>query len=172
MTLTFFDFKRMMQRKGSEGMRISDEITAYILHIMENAENGYAELQRNLLAEEFGCVPSQITYVLSSRFTPEQGYVVESRRGGGGYVRIRRVQGQQEMVPIMHIVNSIGDSLVPSAAEAIIQSLLYQKFLDARSAKIMSAALSDRCYREISPENRDRLRATMLKNMLTAYVTR
>ncbi len=151
-------------------MRISDEITAYILHIMENAENGYAELQRNLLAEEFGCVPSQITYVLSSRFTPEQGYVVESRRGGGGYIRIRRVHGQQELMPIMHIVNSIGDSLVPSAAEAILQSLLYQKFLDARSAKIMSAALSERCCREFPPEVRDRLRATLLKNMLTAYV--
>lgn len=151
-------------------MRISDEITAYILHIMENAENGYAELQRNLLAEEFGCVPSQITYVLSSRFTPEQGYVVESRRGGGGYIRIRRVHGQQELMPIMHIVNAIGDSLVPSAAEAILQSLLYQKFLDARSAKIMSAALSDRCFREQSPEDRDRLRAVLLKNMLTAYV--
>ena len=71
-------------------MRISDEIAAHILHIMENAENGYAELQRNVLAEEFGCVPSQITYVLTSRFTPEQGYLVESRRGGGGYIRIRR----------------------------------------------------------------------------------
>ena len=65
-------------------MRISDAITAYILDMLQ--ENGSAELQRNVLAEELGCVPSQINYVLSSRFTPEQGYVVESRRGGGGYI--------------------------------------------------------------------------------------
>ena len=82
-------------------MRISDEITAYILHIMEQAENGAAELQRNVLAEELGCVPSQITYVLSSRFTPAQGYVVESRRGGGGYIRIRRVVPQERMTPLI-----------------------------------------------------------------------
>lgn len=151
-------------------MRISDEITAYILHIMENAQDGYAELQRNLLAEEFGCVPSQITYVLSSRFTPEQGYVVESRRGGGGYIRIRRVQGQQGQTPVMHVVNSIGETLVPSAAEAILQSLVYGQCISAPAAKAMAAALSDRCYREIPADMRDRLRATLLKNMLTAYI--
>ena len=105
-------------------MRISDEIAAYILHIMENAENGYAELQRNVLAEELGCVPSQITYVLTSRFTPEQGYLVESRRGGGGYIRIRRVQPENPQIPLMHVINAIGDSLVPAAAEAILQSLV------------------------------------------------
>lgn len=150
-------------------MRISDEIAAYILHIMENAENGYAELQRNVLAEEFGCVPSQITYVLSSRFTPEQGYLVESRRGGGGYIRIRRVQSKKEQMPLMHVVNAIGDSLVPAAAEAILQSLVYQRFLNERAAAVMAAALSDRCYRDLPSEHRDRLRATLLKNMLTAY---
>lgn len=150
-------------------MRISDEIAAYILHIMENAENGYAELQRNVLAEELGCVPSQITYVLTSRFTPEQGYLVESRRGGGGYVRIRRVQSADPQIPLMHVVNAIGDSLVPAAAEAILQSLVYQGFINEQAAGIMAAALSDRCYRDIPIEYRDRLRASLLKNMLTAY---
>ncbi len=150
-------------------MRISDEITAYILHIMEQAENGAAELQRNVLAEELGCVPSQITYVLSSRFTPAQGYLVESRRGGGGYIRIRRVMPQEAMTPLMHIVNSIGEELVPAAAEAILQSMVYQGFITKQAAGIMGAALSDRSYREIPPEMRDRLRASLLKQMLTAY---
>lgn len=150
-------------------MRISDEITAYILHIMEQAENGAAELQRNVLAEELGCVPSQITYVLSSRFTPEQGYVVESRRGGGGYIRVRRVTPREQMTPLMHVVNSIGEELVPAAAEAILQSMVYQGFITKPAANVMAAALSDRCYRDVSPEARDRLRATLLKQMLTAY---
>ncbi len=150
-------------------MRISDEITAYILHIMEQAGNGSAELQRNVLAEELGCVPSQITYVLSSRFTPAQGYVVESRRGGGGYIRIRRVVPQEQMTPLMHVVNSIGEELVPAAAEAILQSMVYQGFVTQRAAGIMAAALSDRSYRDVPPELRDRLRASLLKQMLTAY---
>ena len=150
-------------------MRISDEITAYILHIMEQAENGAAELQRNVLAEELGCVPSQITYVLSSRFTPAQGYLVESRRGGGGYIRIRRVVPQERMTPLMHVVNSIGDELVPAAAEAILQSMVYQGFIAKNAAEIMAAALSDRGYRDVPPEVRDRLRASLLKQMLTAY---
>lgn len=150
-------------------MRISDEITAYILHIMEQAENGAAELQRNVLAEELGCVPSQITYVLSSRFTPAQGYLVESRRGGGGYIRIRRVAPHEEMTPLMHVVNSIGDELVPAAAEAILQSMVYQGFINQRTAGVMAAALSDRCYRDIPAAQRDRLRAALLKQMLTAY---
>ena len=150
-------------------MRISDEIAAYILHIMENAENGYAELQRNVLAEELRCVPSQITYVLTSRFTPEQGYLVESRRGGGGYIRIRRVQPENPQIPLMHVINAIGDSLVPAAAEAILQSLVYQGFLKEQAAVIMASALSDRCYRDIPVEYRDRLRASLLKNMLAAY---
>ncbi len=150
-------------------MRISDEITAYILHIMEQAENGAAELQRNVLAEELGCVPSQITYVLSSRFTPAQGYLVESRRGGGGYIRIRRVAPQEKMTPLMHVVNSIGEELVPAAAEAILQSMVYQGFVSQRSAVVMAAALSDRCYRDVPAESRDKLRAALLKQMLTAY---
>lgn len=150
-------------------MRISDEITAYILHIMEQAENGAAELQRNVLAEELGCVPSQITYVLSSRFTPAQGYLVESRRGGGGYIRIRRVVPQEQMTPLMHVVNSIGEELVPAAAEAILQSMVYQGFITKRSAGVMAAALSDRCYRDVPADVRDRLRASLLKQMLTAY---
>ncbi|MCI8553350.1 MAG: CtsR family transcriptional regulator, partial [Clostridiales bacterium] len=92
-------------------MRLTDEIAAYIYRILEQAEDGYAELQRNELAERLGCVPSQINYVLTSRFTPEQGYLVESRRGGGGYIRVRRIQFGREAALLMHLVNSIGEEL-------------------------------------------------------------
>ena len=132
-----------MNHKEVRDVRISDEIAAYILHRMEQAENGAAELQRNVLAEELGCVPSQITYVLSSRFTPAQGYLVESRRGGGGYIRIRRVAPQKATMPLMHVVNSIGDELVPAAAEAILQSMVYQGFLTKRAAGVMAAVHTD-----------------------------
>ena len=94
-----------------DGVRISDEIAAYILHRLEQAEDGTAELQRNLLAEELGCVPSQISYVITSRFTPERGYMIESRRGGGGHIRIVRKEMHRDEY-LMHF-------LPPSATKSV-----------------------------------------------------
>ena len=90
-------------------MRMSDIVAQYITQMLEET-GGNAEIQRNELAQTLGCVPSQINYVLTSRFTPEQGYIVESRRGGGGYIRITRVHLDANSA-IMHVVNSIGKSL-------------------------------------------------------------
>lgn len=149
-------------------MCISDAIAAYILGVMERTGNGTAELQRNTLAEELGCVPSQISYVLTSRFTPEKGYIVESRRGGGGYIRIQRVRYQSAAAPILHTLNAIGEELAAGSAQAILENLLYEKCLTAEQARIMAAALSDKAYRDIPAEQRDRLRAAVMKQMLAA----
>lgn len=151
-------------------MGMSDAISAYILRMLDEAENGSTELQRNELAEKLGCVPSQISYVLSSRFTPEQGYIVESRRGGGGYIRVRRIRFQTAASVLMHTVNAIGDRLVPSAALAILDNLTALGALPETTARAMRAAVSDNAYRDISPPLRDRLRATLLKQMLTAVM--
>ena len=149
-------------------MRISDEIAAYILHRLEQAENGETELQRNLLAEELGCVPSQISYVLTSRFTPEQGYIVESRRGGGGYIRIHRIRYNAVQAALMHVVNSVGDALSAVTANAILENLVDRCVLEERQARLVGAALSDKAYRSVSVGERDRLRAALLKQMLTS----
>ena len=90
-------------------MRMSDLVAKYITEMLDE-QNGSAEIQRNELAGNLGCVPSQINYVITSRFTPEQGYIVESRRGGGGYIRISRVS-MDRGTAIMHIINSVGNSL-------------------------------------------------------------
>ena len=124
-------------------------------------------MQRNELAGEIGCVPSQINYVLSSRFTPEQGYIVESRRGGGGYIRIRRIRFATEISMLTHIVNSIGDTLVASAAQAILCNLHERQLLEPQAFRAMTAAVSDRSYRFVPVELRDRLRADMMNQMLT-----
>lgn len=103
-------------------MRISDSVANYILQML-NDENGIAEIQRNELANTLGCVPSQINYVITSRFTPEQGYIVESRRGGGGYIRIiRRSMTKSDL--IMHIVNSIGPKLDAASMRAMLRNLV------------------------------------------------
>lgn len=148
-------------------MRMSDVIAAYILHRMEN-ENGFVELRRNDLALELGCVPSQINYVLSSRFTPEQGYIVESRRGGGGYIRIRRIHFHSNTSMLAHVVNAITEPLLAASAQAILQNLLDNQLLSVQSANVMSAAVSDRALRAIPPSYRDVVRTDILKHMLTA----
>ena len=76
-------------------MLLSEQIAKIIEQMLEEG-NGAVNVQRNDLAETLGCVPSQISYVISSRFTPERGYVTESRRGGGGYVRIVRMRAREE----------------------------------------------------------------------------
>lgn len=145
-------------------MRISDLVAQYIIDMLEENDGG-AEIRRNELAETIGCVPSQINYVITSRFTPEQGYIVESRRGGGGYIRITRVQMDKRSA-VMHLINSIGESIDTRTATGIIKELLTRSMITLPTAKLLTSAISDRPYQSIPTEYRDSMRAAILKNML------
>lgn len=145
-------------------MRMSDLVAQYILEILEQ-QNGSAEIQRNELAGSLGCVPSQINYVITSRFTPEQGYIVESRRGGGGYIRISRVN-MDRGTAFMHIINSVGNTLDKATAEAMLNNMIGRGLIDILPAKIIATALSDRTLKNIEQDRRDTVRADLFKNML------
>lgn len=145
-------------------MRMSDVVARYIMQMLDE-QNGIAEIQRNELAGNLGCVPSQINYVITSRFTPEQGYIVESRRGGGGYIRISRVK-MDRGTALMHIINSIGNTLDKATAEAMLNNMLQRQIMDLQSAKIIASALSDRTLSQVEQEKRDLIRADLFKNML------
>ena len=145
-------------------MRMSDLVAQYILEMLEE-QGGNAEIQRNELAGNLGCVPSQINYVITSRFTPEQGYIVESRRGGGGYIRITGVITDKGTA-LMQIINSIGTTLDKSTAEILIKNMYSQSIIDERIAKLLLSAMSERVYADITQEQRNRLRARIFKNML------
>ncbi len=145
-------------------MRMSDVVAKYIVQMLDE-QNGSAEIQRNELAGYLGCVPSQINYVITSRFTPEQGYIVESRRGGGGYIRISRVK-MDRGTALMHIINSVGDTLDKATAEAMLKNMLQRNLIELSQAKLIAAALSDRTLTGVEQENRDKLRANLFKNML------
>ena len=103
-------------------MGMSDLIAEFIQEGLKESD-GVLELQRSDLAQRFNCVPSQINYVMSTRFSPEHGYIVESRRGGNGYIRITRVQVDRQTL-LMHVINSIGDRLDAASARAIAQNLV------------------------------------------------
>ena len=145
-------------------MRMSDLVAQYITQMLDE-QNGSAEIQRNELAENLGCVPSQINYVITSRFTPEQGYIVESRRGGGGYIRISRVK-MDRGTAMMHIINSVGSTLDKATAEAMLNNMLQRDMIELQSAKIIAAALSDRTLSQVEQDKRDTVRADLFKNML------
>ncbi|WP_283607762.1 CtsR family transcriptional regulator [Faecalispora anaeroviscerum] len=149
-------------------MKISDHVANYILALLEE-ENGRAEIQRNELAEVMGCVPSQISYVITSRFTPEQGYLVESRRGGGGCIRITQIR-MDTSGAIMHTVNSVGASLDSTTARIMLSNLLQREIISEKAANIMAAALNDRCYQNVPKESRDVLRAAIFKHMLMTQI--
>ena len=151
-------------------MRMSDLVANYINDMIDES-NGTAEIQRNELANSLGCVPSQINYVISSRFTQENGYVVESRRGGGGYIRITKIHfttGKAEI--IMHIVNSIGDSLDATSANMILKNLMAGGVVANETARVMSSAISERAFYSIPKQLRNNVRATVLKNMLLSII--
>ena len=149
-------------------MRMSDLVANYIMRALDESD-GNAEIQRNVLAGELGCVPSQINYVITSRFTPEQGYIVESKRGGGGYIRITRVTTDRRSA-IMHIVNSIGDKLSSSSAAIMLRNMKDSGIISAYDSALMSAALSDKAYGDTPPQKRDSLRASIFKNLLITHM--
>jgi transcriptional regulator CtsR len=147
-------------------MRLSDSIESFIKTLL-NEESTQVELKRNELAEYFKCAPSQINYVLATRFSPDHGYLTESRRGGGGYIRIVRVveSGSQRL---MYLINErIGDSLEEEECLRLISQLKEQRIVTADEASLMAASISARALSVPIPETtKGVLRARMMKNML------
>ncbi len=148
-------------------MRMTDMIADMILNMFDD-ETPTVQIQRNDLAQQLGCVPSQINYVITSRFTPEQGYRIESRRGGGGCILITRANSNESA--LVHLINSIGSEIDERTASANIYNLNYQNIIDSKSAKIMLSAIRENNFREIEPEKRGALRASLLKQMLLANI--
>ena len=147
-------------------MRISDVIEDFIKDMLE--DDDLAIIQRNDLAEHFNCVPSQINYVISTRFTPMQGYYVESSRGGGGCIKIRKVNITHSDY-IMHIINSIGNSITAKELEIFVKNFLDYNIINEKEAKLIKAATSDNVL-NLPKETKDNLRARIFKNMLINLV--
>jgi transcriptional regulator CtsR len=145
--------------------RLSDIIESFIKEMI-NDMDGSIEIQRNELANRFNCVPSQINYVISTRFSTDKGYYVESRRGGGGYISIKRLNTSSTGEYLMHIITSIGDKLSQHACEVFIQNFIDYDVVNEQEAGLMKAAISDKALVSVAPEIRDETRAAILKNML------
>lgn len=143
-------------------MRMSDIIEEFIKELFDEADS--IEIQRNELAEQFNCVPSQINYVIATRFKPSQGYYVESRRGGGGHITIKKVSTTKSDY-IMHIINNIESEITSNEVDILISDFLTYDIIEPKEAKLLKVATSDNVL-QLDKDTKDKVRARILKNML------
>ena len=148
-------------------MRLSDTIEQFIKDMMQQEQQAEIDLKRNELAEYFHCAPSQINYVLSTRFTPDHGYVTSSQRGGGGYIRIVRIvrSGTEQLRYLLN--ERIGESLTAGEAQILCGQLAEHNIVSGRDAQLMAAAVAPAALSVPVPESvKDVMRARILRNML------
>lgn len=150
-------------------MGISDLIAGFLQECLDETGDGVLEVQRSDLAQRFNCVPSQINYVMSTRFSPERGYIVESRRGGNGYIRITRVRVDRETL-LMHVINSLGSQVDLPSAKAILGNLVHSGALEEELGRTILAAVGDKALAAVPRDLRDQVRADILKNVLILQV--
>ena len=142
---------------------MSDIIEEFIKELLEENEE-YVEIKRNELAEHFHCVPSQINYVISTRFKPSQGYYVESKRGGGGNIKIRKINNDKSDY-LMYIINNIGKEITSNDVDILLSDFLTYNIISEKEAKLLKVATSDNVLK-LDSKIKDEVRARILKNML------
>ncbi|MEG0259544.1 MAG: CtsR family transcriptional regulator [Lysinibacillus sp.] len=145
---------------------ISDIIEGYLKQVIELGGEGYVEIKRSEIADKFQCVPSQINYVINTRFTAERGYLVESKRGGGGYIRILRVRANSHIALIDEILVQVENGASQIMAEDLVFRLIDEQVISKREAKLMLAAV-DRSTLNIQLPLRDLIRSNIIRAMLT-----
>ncbi len=146
---------------------ISDVIEAHLKQIIDQNKHKVVEIKRSEIAEQFSCVPSQINYVINTRFTPEKGYHVESKRGGGGYIRIQRMAVNSKNRLIDELIELVTPTVEQRVAIAVIERLYEQEYISVREANLMIRAI-DREVLALNLPLRDELRSRILVAMLRA----
>lgn len=161
------EFKAVFGWKGGNrlGNSISDIIEQHLKRILDESPSGMVELQRSELADVFQCVPSQINYVISTRFSVDHGYIVESKRGGGGYIRIRRLELEKAR-PLLLLAKGMGQRVSQREAEGLIDRLYRESLISEREMAIIQSAIHRDVLRLELPL-RDEVRARILTQVLT-----
>lgn len=144
-------------------MSLADEIERHLLTLLAQTVDGALEIRRNALSEIFGCSPSQINYVLETRFTDARGFLVQSRRGGAGFVRILRLEPPPAVRELLD--GFVGESISQERAVHLVERMEAAGWLSGREAAMLTAAL-DRQHLDTPLPERDRLRARLLRAMI------
>ncbi|AJA49762.1 transcriptional regulator CtsR [Clostridium pasteurianum DSM 525 = ATCC 6013] len=150
-------------------IRLSDIIESFIKEMMAEADKNELEIQRNELANQFSCAPSQINYVLTTRFTTEKGYYIESKRGGGGCIRIKKIEYIENKPLADVIIEKIGNNITYSKGVQIIEALKDADIISNREVNILKLAINDRTL-SIVNDLRNKVRAEILKATIVAIM--
>lgn len=145
---------------------MSDIIEQYLKQLLADAQDDVVEIKRAHIAEKFDCVPSQLNYVIKTRFTNEHGYQIESKRGGGGYIRITKIESNDKAAFIEHLIELTGKQISQQNAERIIEGLFQNELITLREKKILLTSIK-RDVLMVDVPYRDYIRANILRNVLT-----
>lgn len=160
---------KIVKVRGDKVARLADIIESFIKDLFDETDNGILEIQRNELANRFGCAPSQINYVLMTRFNIDKGYYIESKRGGGGSIRITKIIFDRNEYLNDLIFEKMGSSITQGAAESYIDAFFENNFITQREAAMMKAAVNDKAI-SAGQGDRDSIRANILKSMLVVLL--
>lgn len=151
-------------------MGLTGKIEQFLLEQLEIEQREYIEIGRNELAERFNCAPSQINYVLSTRFTPYKGYYIESRRGGSGYIKITKLEMTENQLINRILSETIKDSITLDKVKHILQGLTEEDVIEEREALLITHSLDDHALKSIDINDRNYVRASIFKNVLLALL--
>ncbi|MDO4778923.1 MAG: CtsR family transcriptional regulator [Tissierellia bacterium] len=151
-------------------MGLTSEIEKFLLDMLDLVDTGHIEIGRNELADRFQCAPSQINYVLTTRFTPYQGYYVESRRGGRGYIKIVKLDMTEDELVHEILSNTISDELTFDKVRHITDSLVKEKVLTEKEGLLIKHSVDDNALKDIDMSSRNFIRSSIFKNILLALV--
>lgn len=149
---------------------LTGDIERFLLKMIDNTDDGIIEIGRNDLANRFDCAPSQINYVLSTRFSPYKGYYIESRRGGSGYIRIIRLEIDKSSNVSDIINNYIDDEITLDKSRDILESLRDEGIITSREYLLMMHSIDSKALKDIQPDDRNLVRASILKNILLVFL--
>ena len=149
--------------------RLSDVIEEFIKQMFNESNENIVFIQRNELADQFRCAPSQINYVLTTRFTYEKGYLIESKRGGGGHIAIKQLEYNNSNERERIINKSIGETITYHNAISMLNNLLESGVIKDREYEIMKIAINDRSLS--SSDNKNKIRADILKAMIMVILS-
>ncbi len=150
---------------------LTNDIEKFLKELLEETNDGSLEIGRNDLACKFNCAPSQINYVLQTRFTPYNGYIIESRRGGGGFIKITMLVTDEEDY-ITHILKNIKDELTRAQGISLLEDLVERDYISEKEEVILRDAISDRALKNVDSDKRKLVRADILKNILISFLRR
>lgn len=151
-------------------MGLTGKIEQFLLEQLEIEQREYIEIGRNELAERFNCAPSQINYVLSTRFTPYKGYYIESRRGGSGYIKITKLEMTENQLINRILSETIKDSITLDKVKHILQGLTEEGVIEERESLLITHSLDDHALKSIDINDRNFVRASIFKNVLLALL--